>query len=62
MTVSGGIRHSLDEADKCYDEIIRIDPNNVNAFDWKSIMAGRKGKQTDAIAWFNKALSITKAN
>jgi tetratricopeptide (TPR) repeat protein len=50
------------EADKCYDQILKMDPNHVASLDWKGIIAGMKGDYKEAISYFDKALQIDPQN
>ncbi|MDQ5868326.1 MAG: tetratricopeptide repeat protein [Thermoproteota archaeon] len=51
-----------DEADNCYDEILKIDPNQARVIGDKGVVQASKGNYTEALDFFNKALKIESKN
>jgi tetratricopeptide (TPR) repeat protein len=51
-----------EEADKCYDEILDIDPNYADAIGDKGIVQFQKGNDKEAISFFDRALAIEPDN
>ncbi|HSF49968.1 MAG TPA: tetratricopeptide repeat protein [Nitrososphaeraceae archaeon] len=47
-----------DEALKCYDQVLSIDPNNLSALNDKGYLLNKLGRYNEALEYFNKALSI----
>jgi tetratricopeptide (TPR) repeat protein len=50
------------EADECYDVILKVDPKNVNATGDKGTVLASKGNFKSAIAFFDKALEMDPRN
>jgi tetratricopeptide (TPR) repeat protein len=49
---------NYEEAIKCYDKAIEIEPNNAEAWNNKGIVLGRLSKYEEAIACYDKAIEI----
>ena len=52
----------LDEADKCYDEMLKRDPNQADALCGKGYIRIEKKDHVEAIKLFDSALEIDKDN
>jgi tetratricopeptide (TPR) repeat protein len=52
----------LDEADKCYDEMLKRDPNQADALCGKGCIRIEKKDHVEAIKLFDSALEIDKDN
>ena len=50
------------EANQCYDEILKRDPTHLNALDGKGVVQGFRGNFKEAISFFDKALEIDPKN
>ncbi len=51
-----------DNADSCYDGILKIDPNHAGAIGDKGVVQASKGNYQEALDYFNKALKIDSKN
>jgi tetratricopeptide (TPR) repeat protein len=51
-----------DQAIQLYDEIIKIDPFNVNALMNKANALDHMGNHTEALTWYDSALNIDPDN
>ena len=54
--------YEFEDADKCYDKILQIDPLHADSISDKGAILCIKGKYMEAIALFDKALKIDKTN
>ena len=48
----------FEEAIKCYDEVLNIDPKDIDALNNKGIALGKLGKLDEAIKCYDKASKI----
>jgi len=74
MVLDPHVRHILCKADDCqmkgefenaiklYDEVIRIQPENISALVNKANVLDYLGNHSEAIAWYNSALDIDPDN
>ena len=46
------------EAIVCYDKVVKIDPNNANAWGNKGVALDKLGKYEEAVECYDKALEI----
>ena len=51
-----------DQAEGCYDEVLKIDPNNADAINGKGCVQVSKGNCLKAISFFDLALKIDPGN
>jgi tetratricopeptide (TPR) repeat protein len=49
---------NYEEAIKCYDKAIEIEPNNAEAWNNKGIVLGRLSNYEEAIACYDKAIEL----
>jgi len=56
------INGEYDHAIRLYDEIIKIDPNNVHACLNKANVLDYMGKHEEALMWYNSALDLDPGN
>ncbi len=52
------ISRSLDEADKAYDEVLKLAPANIRALIGKGTAAYHRHRFADSLAWFRKAQAV----
>jgi tetratricopeptide (TPR) repeat protein len=50
------------KAERCFDEILKRNPIQVEALDWKGIIVAQEGHLRDAISFFDRALEIEPDN
>ena len=48
----------FEEAIKCYDEVLKIDPKDIDALNNKGIVLGKLGKLDEAIKCYDEASKI----
>ena len=61
MNNKGLAYYNLEEYKKainCYDQVLQIDPKNIDTFNYKGLAYNNLKEYKMAIDWFNKALQI----
>ena len=52
----------VDEADRCYDEVLKIEPNHAEALGDKGTVQFARGNYREALLLFDKSLKIEPNN
>ena len=52
----------FDEADRCYDEILKIEPDHAGAIGDKGAVQAEKGNYRESITFFDRSLKIEPDN
>jgi len=52
----------VDEADRCYDEILKIEPNHAEALGDKGTVQFARGNYSEALQFFDKSLKMDPNN